>query len=165
MQGRQKRAKHASNRWQNARCRRSSTTPNLPLYSMPHLSLTMTILPVRSLRNGFGLTGTAAWGERLFWMGRGERERERRGERGDENSATERHTKASLPCSCFATSLFSFSSAYRRHSRSLWKGRERARAGVTSEGNQKDKRQRKRKRKKREARDKRGAIEERACRR
>lgn len=30
----------------------------LPLYSMPHLSFTTTGLPVKSFRNGFGLTGT-----------------------------------------------------------------------------------------------------------
>ena len=30
----------------------------IPLYSMPHFSLTMTGLPVKSFRNGFGLTGT-----------------------------------------------------------------------------------------------------------
>ena len=29
-----------------------------PLYSMPHLSLAMTGLPVKSFKNGFGLTGT-----------------------------------------------------------------------------------------------------------
>ena len=29
-----------------------------PLYSIPHLSFTMTGLPVRSLRKGFGFTGT-----------------------------------------------------------------------------------------------------------
>ena len=34
-----------------------------PLYSIPHLSLAMMGLPVRSLRKGFGLTGTCA-GER-----------------------------------------------------------------------------------------------------
>ena len=30
----------------------------LPLYSMPHFSFAITGLPVRSLRKGFGLTGT-----------------------------------------------------------------------------------------------------------
>ena len=30
----------------------------LPLYSMPHFSLTIICWPVRSLRNGLGLTGT-----------------------------------------------------------------------------------------------------------
>lgn len=30
----------------------------LPLYSMPHLSFTMTCFPVSSLRKGLGLTGT-----------------------------------------------------------------------------------------------------------
>ena len=38
------------------------TTPNskllLPLYSIPHFSFTMTGLPVRPFKNGFGLTGT-----------------------------------------------------------------------------------------------------------
>lgn len=29
-----------------------------PLYSMPHFSFTIMILPVSSLRKGFGLTGT-----------------------------------------------------------------------------------------------------------
>lgn len=162
MQGRQKRAKHASNRWQNARRRRSSTTPNLPLYSMPHLSLTMTILPVRSLRNGFGLTGTAAWGRDCFGW---EEERERGGEkevmRIRQPSGIRKHHRPVL-----ALRLHSF--LFPRLTVAivaLCGRRERARAGVTSEGNQKDERQRKRKRKKREARDKRGAIEERACRR
>ena len=39
-----------------------STETRYPLYSMPHLSLAMTGLPVRSLRNGFGLTGTCRAG-------------------------------------------------------------------------------------------------------
>lgn len=47
----------------------------LPLYSIPHFSLTMTIFPVSSFRNGFGLTGTAAW-EILLDLERVERERE-----------------------------------------------------------------------------------------
>lgn len=32
---------------------------NLPLYSMPHLSLTMTGFPVSEARNGLGLTTAA----------------------------------------------------------------------------------------------------------
>merc|ERR1719310_1372455 len=32
----------------------------VPLYSIPHFSFTSTNLPVRSLRNGFGFTGTVA---------------------------------------------------------------------------------------------------------
>eukprot|EP00966_Prymnesium_polylepis_P053415 1235025-Prymnesium_polylepis.1 len=43
----------AASRWPGA-CGASA----LPLYSMPHFSLVMTGLPVRSLRKGFGLTGT-----------------------------------------------------------------------------------------------------------
>jgi hypothetical protein len=35
-----------------------STDTKKPLYSPPHLSLTMTGFPVNSLRKGFGLTGT-----------------------------------------------------------------------------------------------------------
>ena len=39
----------------------------------------MTILPVRSLRNGFGLTGTAAWGRDCFgWEEEREREEGRK---------------------------------------------------------------------------------------
>lgn len=47
-----------------------------PLYSMPHLSLATTGLPVRSLRKGFGLTGTCI----------GARTRGQRVQRGDELS-------------------------------------------------------------------------------
>ena len=38
--------------------RERAAAAHAPLYSMPHLSLAMTGLPVRSLRKGFGLTGT-----------------------------------------------------------------------------------------------------------
>ena len=34
------------------------TANRVPLYSNPHFSLTTTTLPVNSLRNGFGFTGT-----------------------------------------------------------------------------------------------------------
>ena len=51
---------------QMAKCP-STTLVSSPLYSMPHFSLTMTIWPVSSFRNGFGLTGTAAWGE-VCWF-------------------------------------------------------------------------------------------------
>lgn len=34
------------------------TLQDLPLYSIPHFNFTMTAFPVRSFRNGFGLTGT-----------------------------------------------------------------------------------------------------------
>ena len=33
-----------------------------PLYSIPHFSFTITGFPVRSFRNGFGLTGTVCTG-------------------------------------------------------------------------------------------------------
>ena len=33
-----------------------------PLYSIPHLSFTMTCFPVRSVRNGLGFTGTVCAG-------------------------------------------------------------------------------------------------------
>jgi len=38
---------------------------NLPLYSIPHFSLTMTGFPVKLFKNGFGLTGT------VFFLGGG----------------------------------------------------------------------------------------------
>ena len=44
--------------------RRVSVRGHAPLYSMPHLSLAMMGLPVRSLRKGFGLTGTCASSQR-----------------------------------------------------------------------------------------------------
>jgi hypothetical protein len=34
-----------------------SDETRMPLYSMPHFNLTMMGLPVKSLKNGFGLTG------------------------------------------------------------------------------------------------------------
>lgn len=41
------------------RATRCTSSPrDQPLYSMPHFSFTMTGFPVKSLRNGFGLTGT-----------------------------------------------------------------------------------------------------------
>jgi hypothetical protein len=38
-------------------CVSPSSESNIPLYSIPHLSLTMTGFPVKLFKKGFGLTG------------------------------------------------------------------------------------------------------------
>lgn len=43
----------------NCNVRRNKRVQKSPLYSMPHLSFTITGLPVRLFKKGFGLTGTA----------------------------------------------------------------------------------------------------------
>jgi hypothetical protein len=44
----------------------ASTDIKMPLYSMPHLSFTITALLVSSLRKGFGFTGTVYKNEKLI---------------------------------------------------------------------------------------------------
>lgn len=46
----------------------ASTETTNPLYSMPHLSLTITAFPVSSFKNGFGFTGTVCNKGKLGWQ-------------------------------------------------------------------------------------------------
>lgn len=56
--GERSQAEHSVQRSRRAAKAGHAASGRAPLYSMPHLSLATTGLPVRSLRNGFGLTGT-----------------------------------------------------------------------------------------------------------
>lgn len=45
-----------------------STETRYPLYSIPHLSFTITGLPVSPFKNGFGFKGIACWKENSHFI-------------------------------------------------------------------------------------------------